>query len=91
MSDVKRMDPNYEIATATLVKINNGDYHVHLTIYVDKQKLVNYRKSKIEKEKYVNMSKQYNVKNDVSDEKEELNDDYIMKLSQKFNVITKKQ
>lgn len=44
-----------------------------------------------EKEKYVNMSKQYNVKNDVSDEKEELNDDYIMKLSQKFNVITKKQ
>ena len=91
MSDVKRMDPNYEIATANLVKVGKGDYHVYLTIYVDKQKLVNYRKSKIEKEKYVNMSKQYNVKNDVSDEKEELNDDYIMKLSQKFNVITKKQ
>ena len=53
MSDVKRMDPNYEIATATLVKVGKGDYHVYLTIYVDKQKLVNYRKSKIEKKKYV--------------------------------------
>ena len=53
MSDVKRMDPNYEIATANLVKVGKGDYHVYLTIYVDKQKLVNYRKSKIEKKKYV--------------------------------------
>ena len=51
--EIKNADPNYEIATATLVRVADGNYHIHMTVYVDKQKLVNYRRSKIEKKKYV--------------------------------------
>ena len=51
--EIKSADSDYEIATATLVRVSDGDYHIHMTVYVDKQKLVNYRKSKIEKKKYV--------------------------------------
>jgi len=51
--EIRNADPNYEIATATLVRVSDGDFHLHMTVYVDKQKLVNYRRSKIEKKKYV--------------------------------------
>ena len=51
--EIRNADPNYEIATATLVRESDKNFHLHMTVYVDKQKLVNYRKSKIEKKKYV--------------------------------------
>ena len=52
-SEIRKMDPDYEIATATLIRNVNGDYHLHMIVYVDKQKLINFRKSKIAKKKYV--------------------------------------
>ena len=51
--EIRNADPNYEIATAKLVKESDKNFHIYMTVYVDKQKLVNYRKSKIAKKKYV--------------------------------------
>jgi transposase len=53
IAELKKIDPDYELATATLVKVSDGNYHIHITSYVNKQKLINYRKSKLEKKKYV--------------------------------------
>ena len=53
LSEIKKADPDYEVASATLVRNVDGDYHIHLTVYADRKKMLNYRKSKIEKKKYV--------------------------------------
>ena len=53
LSEIRKADMNYEIASATLVKKGKGDYHIHLAVYADKQKLIDYRRTKLELKKYV--------------------------------------
>ena len=53
LSEIRKADPDYEVALATLVRKSNNDFHVYLTVYVDKDRLVNYRKGKLEKKKHV--------------------------------------
>jgi len=53
LSEIRKADMNYEIASATLVKKGKGDYHIHSAVYADKQKLIDYRRTKLELKKYV--------------------------------------
>ena len=53
ITELKRIDSDYELATAKLIRVSDGNYHIHITAYVNKQKLINYRRSKLEKKKYV--------------------------------------
>ena len=51
--EFKQIDENYEMALGTLVRRGKDDYHLIVTVYVDKTKYLKYKKEKLESKKEV--------------------------------------